>query len=60
MSIPSELGHLAVSINFLAKGKAQARMEPGTFRPRVKRSADAPHWLAVYTGKIVHYNDSSL
>ena len=42
MSIPSELGHLAMPINFLAWGKnqmAQASFEPGTFRFRVLRSA---------------------
>ena len=40
MSIPSELGHLAMPINFLALGKnqmAQASFEPGT-----SRSAAAP------------------
>ena len=48
MSIPNELGHLAVPIYFLAKWKnqrAQASFEPGTSRPRVLRSAVAPHWL---------------
>ena len=44
MSIPSELGHLAMPINFLAKGKiqmTQASFEPGTSRSRVV----APNWL---------------
>ena len=39
MSIPSELGHLAMPTNFLAKEKnqmAQASFEPGTFRSRIK------------------------
>ena len=49
MSIPSELGHLAMPINFLAKGKnqmAQASFEPGTFRFRVLGSGwAAPYWL---------------
>ena len=42
MSIPSELGHLAMPTNFLANRKnqmAQASFEPGTFRSRVLRSA---------------------
>ena len=48
MSILSEPGHLAMPINFLAKGKtqmAQASFELGTSRFRVLRSAVAPHWL---------------
>ena len=48
MSIPSELGHLAMPTNFLAQGKNQmagASLEPGTFRFRVLRSAAAPRWL---------------
>ena len=48
MSIHSELDHLAMPIHLLAQGKknqlAQAMIEPGTFRPTVKRSAVAPHW----------------
>ena len=48
MSIPSEMGHLALPIDFLAWGKiqmTQASFEPGTSRSRVLRSAIAPHWL---------------
>ena len=50
MSIPSKLGHLAMPINFVDHGKnqmAQESFQPGTFRPRVLRSAFAPHWLEV-------------
>ena len=48
MSIPSELGHLEVPINFITSGKKrldQASLEPETARPRLIRSAVAPHWL---------------
>ena len=50
MSIPSELGHLSVPINFRLKGKnqmAQASSEPGTSRPGVLRSAAAPQWMEI-------------
>ena len=46
MSILSELGHLAMPINFLPKGRirlAQAILEPETSRSRVLHSAAAPH-----------------
>ena len=46
MSIPSELGHLAMPTNFLAQGKhqmAQASFE----RTSLLRSAAEHHWLGV-------------
>ena len=48
MTIPSELGHLAVPIIFPClreKLLAQASFEHGTCRSRVLRCAVAPHWL---------------
>ena len=48
MSIPSELGHLAMPTNFLAQGKnqmAQASFVHEFFRSLVLRFAAAPHWL---------------
>ena len=68
MSIPSELGHLAMPIIFLARGKnqmTQASFEPRTSRSRVLRSAVAPHWLGGIIDKtsikhnpIITYNES--
>ena len=56
MSIPSELGHLAMPTNFLA-GKnqmAQANFEPGTSQSRVLRCAAMPHWLGMWYGVGLH------
>ena len=56
MSIPSELGHLAMPTNFLAIGK-KIQMAQASFEPRDRklktwdlsipslRCAAAPHWL---------------
>ena len=50
MSIPSELGHLAVPIDFLAYGKnklTQASFQTETSRSRLKHPAVAPLWLDI-------------
>ena len=55
MSIPRELDHPAVPNNFLPSRKnqlAQASFERETFRPRVLRSAVAPHWLALISQNV--------
>ena len=51
LSIPSEMGHLAMPITFLGKKQlAQARFEPRTFRLLVEPSAVAHYWLDRGTG----------
>ena len=57
MSIPTEPGHLAMPINFLAYGKnqlAQARFKAGTSRPRVNQAKLAGKcWLPVQANIII-------